>query len=375
MLRQYGSTTWARAHARIFFSYSYSADHSRAAQYRFRSCFSRARGPMLSFQPLKNSRKIACHNIFVGSQGTRQPSSLSREDRVLSSFKRIEMSSSTVMIFVALLGGVILQVCLAVTPSCCSLNETELDDMIGLADADLSFDDTSLSNKCDDCPMGTCRVTATPTLCYTPEDFLSNNVIKQNYCTDSFGVGYPTSLGVEDKDIRSCVGTTQGGLPPSFDDLAYTPSCCTLSEEDLDNMRGTADGCPPTRGGLRTDILSNKCEKCPPGMCRAGGRYCYCPGFSTPRLCEVAVVKTLVSRIRPVLVWRTSSSARVVSRIHEDKRHHLLPLALRRRYLHLQRIICRRHLLFRRPIIQRKTRSKQGLRTPQPKLLASLEVL
>jgi len=161
----------------------------------------------------------------------------------------------------------------AVTSSCCSLTAEELGNLASLTKDD-SWD--TLGNKCDDCQVGKCRMMSTPPVCIPPGAFPDNAAFQAD-CQDTFdGVAYPDTVGLEDKDIRSCIGDVQDA--PNFNDLPYTPNCCSLTFEELDNMRGTADGCPPTSGGLRTDILTSSCGKCPVGMCRNDERFCYCPG-------------------------------------------------------------------------------------------------
>lgn len=53
-------------------------------------------------------------------------------------------------------------------------------------------------------------------------------------------------------------------------------SCCSMTAEELNSMRGNSDDCPQSRNHYSVKSV-NKCDPCPTGTCRVSGR-CYCAG-------------------------------------------------------------------------------------------------
>lgn len=122
----------------------------------------------------------------------------------------------------------------------------------------------NLVDKCQKCPVGTCRVGYD---CVCPDFFLGSSSY-QGKCEDSFEVSWPVSARRVDLDWRSCRGTA----PMAQRSLE---SCCRLTRAALTQLRGVSNSCPSRSTVLS---MSSKCQKCPPGTCRVGYE-CFCPEY------------------------------------------------------------------------------------------------
>lgn len=151
----------------------------------------------------------------------------------------------------------------ASSKSCCSLTEEDLTQLLGTSGSCPGLDKIILASKCDECPPGTCRVGYE---CYCPDSFLE--VHAQSECRASFDTDWPESVGKEDVDWRSCA--EDAVAPPTS-----TESCCALSKEELDDLRGTSGECP---GPFASLVLLEKCQACVAGTCRVGN-VCSCPDY------------------------------------------------------------------------------------------------
>lgn len=147
--------------------------------------------------------------------------------------------------------------------SCCAMTDKQLTSLRGWSrQCPSSSTILRLVDKCQKCPIGTCRVGYN---CYCPDDFLGSS-LEQGNCEDSFGVAWPVSIRRVDLDFRFCVGKA----PKVGSSLN---SCCRQSRVQLTRLRGVNSQCPSTNNVLR---ISSKCQKCPPGTCRVGYD-CLCP--------------------------------------------------------------------------------------------------
>lgn len=159
--------------------------------------------------------------------------------------------------------------------NCCSLDRDKLEAMRGKCPTSmvsLPLTGTILPgtmNKCKRCPPGSCRIheeSFSISRCVCGESFLDEEY-RHEECVASFGKAWPESVGKKDLDYRSCSADASPPPPSSL-------SCCALSTEKLNTLRGTSHSCPSHSFSLS---LGSKCERCPSGMCRRGDR-CYCPG-------------------------------------------------------------------------------------------------
>lgn len=156
----------------------------------------------------------------------------------------------------------------AFTKSCCSLSEEELTDIRGTHEEcpDL-FSFSGLNEKCVDCPKGTCR---TGRDCVCPGEFLSSQSF-QLECENSFGQAWPATVGEEDPDFKECTQPEEDKPDPS------NISCCSMTEEQLTQLRGWHPDCPTSSIiGSSLSTLDEKCSVCPAGSCRVNND-CRCP--------------------------------------------------------------------------------------------------
>lgn len=150
--------------------------------------------------------------------------------------------------------------------SCCAMTEDEISALRGTSENCPSIFSSvlTLSDKCQLCPGGTCRLGRK---CYCPGRFLYTTSLHVD-CQGSFGESWPNSFRKEDVDYRSCA--ENASLITSS-----SASCCGISRPELKAMRGLSHLCPYETYvnifGLR------KCDRCPAGTCRINVS-CYCPG-------------------------------------------------------------------------------------------------
>lgn len=147
--------------------------------------------------------------------------------------------------------------------SCCAMTKEQLNALRGTSGECPSVRNfvLALGEKCQNCPSGTCRVESD---CLCPAHFLESTV-RQADCVPSFVSAWPASIEKEDRDHRSC-------LPDFKPPASSIKSCCALSKGELGDLRGRSDKCP----GSSFQLLSQKCQLCPPGRCRVD-MVCRCP--------------------------------------------------------------------------------------------------
>ena len=163
--------------------------------------------------------------------------------------------------------------------NCCTMMESELTNLIGIADNCPAARRTTLSDKCQECPAGQCKVPDDygGAWCYCPQVFLDSVGTTGTLgfaasCERSFGIPWPDSIGRESTFERSCTDDATS-LPAAPQDT----NCCSMEESVLLSFVGTSDDCPATTSPVQ---LSNKCQRCPYGTCKLNNGStvsCYCP--------------------------------------------------------------------------------------------------